>query len=232
MRQFENEIVPSAESGIDSADNADLSEDRRELIRNFETTRYILEKDYGVGDLSTIEGVRLREILEECLREADKQGEELLELTEIYEDLREKEDGDSENLRKVQRRLESLSRISFDPKRESIARWLYELYAIPLRDIPYEVSVTDKTTGETFGFVGYYSPRSMEEIANNEDDADRIDNFFVSDEAAEKMRELKGMGHETSCREEAGDAFREHLRRVRENAHLITSATPRRKATR
>lgn len=210
--------------------DTELTEQQQEFIRNLEATKYILKKDYGVDDMSTIEGARLRPILAECLREADEQGEEIIALTNAYDAIRKKEGEDSENARKAKRELESLSRISFDPKKESIARWLYDAYNISLRDIPYKINVIDKTTGETFmGFLGYYSPRSMEEIGNEEDLSERIDNFFVSDEAAEKIRELKAMGHAVSREEKVEDKFKEYLRRTRENAHLISSATPRKK---
>ena len=202
--------------------NADSKERQKEFARNFEATKYILKKDYGVDDLSIIESSQLKTILEKCLNEADEQGEEIIALSDRYDEIRAREAEDSEDVKKTKLKLESLSRISFDPKEESIARWLYGLYNIPIRDVPYEVNVTDKTTGETFnGFLGYYSPRSMEEIKNGEDIPERIDNLFVSDEAAEKIETLKAMGHEVSREERVEDKFREYLKRTRESSHLI-----------
>ena len=99
--------------------------DQELISNNVEVALNYLERNFGVQDLQTAEGVRLRQLVEECLRESRE-----------YNEARKKGEVTGDN------------RFAFHE--EATARWFRELYDMRFEDIPFVVVVKDGNTGESF----------------------------------------------------------------------------------
>ncbi|MGA2417845.1 MAG: hypothetical protein ABSF55_01215 [Candidatus Staskawiczbacteria bacterium] len=102
------------------------SGDQRKKIQVYiEWTKDRLKRDFGIEELSNIEGVHLRNIIEETMPQAEKEQQLIAE-------------------EKMWRML------WFDVAEEAAVRWLYQLYGIHEKDIPKVYILEDKNTGEKF----------------------------------------------------------------------------------
>ncbi len=194
---------------------------RKEIFEFLESAKEWLKK-YGVDDLTTIEGVRLRKIVEECFVQHEDNEKELKEYEAMYE--KQKEAGAID-----EKMMERWSRLSLiEPSgvaMEAAARWLWEVYDITRDAIRVQNIITDKTTGEVFRYDVPNFPKltvSGRKDPGEETSFDRMLewNRENSRVMAEKTKELKALGHEVS--EELSvvePAFKEYLARVRDRAH-------------
>ncbi len=82
-----------------------------EVRRYLETSKKLLERRYGISDLTTAEGVKLRHLVEECIRQRDQE-------------LAMNDRGEIEGW------MVPL------PHLEAVARWLNNLYGIDLGQLP------------------------------------------------------------------------------------------------
>jgi hypothetical protein len=99
------------------------------VASRLEMCQRYLKKYFGVDNLSMIEGVRLRKILEQCIIREDRETR-LAYKEEIRRDM-----VISANL-------------------EAISQWFFDLYGFNVLDIPELIVVRDDITGQIFRFVG------------------------------------------------------------------------------
>ncbi|KKP33112.1 MAG: hypothetical protein A2312_03730 [Candidatus Staskawiczbacteria bacterium RIFOXYB2_FULL_32_9] len=112
----------------ENLDRLDLEEiKRRERIsRLFEFSKENLEEKYGIKDLSNIEAVKLRQIVEECEKMEQEQ------ITTV------KPESDTSNIIEIEF--------------EAPARWLWDMYGIDANRGFKGYDIYDETTEEKFEF--------------------------------------------------------------------------------
>ncbi len=149
------------------------AEDKRKerLLRDIAEVKKVMQEIYGIDNLSDIEGVRLREIVQRVEQELDES--------------RSEEAGKFSNGKEI------------DLTADVISTWLLELYEININDVKWRTTLTDAKTGEV----------KYKNLSNSEYEKKR-------DELALSTR---AYGVESKVDEE----YKEYLRKVREEAHLL-----------
>ena len=87
---------------------------------------------------------------------------------------------------------------SFNSGEEAAVRWLKELYGISFEQIQRIEIVNDRTSGKLYSFAG-----------------------LNDDAAKQKVEELEKQGHFAFINNVIPDDFKEYVRRLRANAHII-----------
>jgi len=119
-----HEQIADKEKIINLYREAKLTGDKNRLVEAHMTkVLFDLKYQYGVADLTTIELVRLRKVVEELLKQS------------IEEEKSEQEGSGTEG------------HIPNEPK-EALSRWLFELYGIKSYDVPYEFILEERKTGK------------------------------------------------------------------------------------
>lgn len=106
---------------LNEADNS--GDTKRIIFALLQTTEAWLEEMYLIKDLSTIEELKLRQIIEQCYEQQEKE-------------IEAKTDG----------------KWIFDIEVEATERWLRELYGISQDNIPMQHIIRNKTNNELFCF--------------------------------------------------------------------------------
>jgi hypothetical protein len=151
---------------------AEATDDQKKKVLVYtEWAKKQLEKDLDISDLSTIEGVHLKNTVEKLLPQFEKE-------------------------RKLISKKKMSDVAGFDMEEETAVLWLYETYGIHEKDIPRVFLVEDETDNKIYTF---------EQIQE--------------DAAKEKYKQLIDVGHDVYVLFRVPDDFKEHLRRLREEAH-------------
>ncbi len=208
-------------------------EEQQEVSRNLSRALQYLKELFDVDELSTIEGVHLRHIVEQCLREFKKSSKVLEGITE--EIARQKKEQGKADAALVER-ADWLGLIEFDnPTAEAAARWLSDLYGIDQADILWCDLIVDETSGESYKYL-YTSKESFrdvmaiaktsrETVAKYDERKELIKKR--KQEIAKKTQELESMGHRVSVHEGILEPeFKVFLNKEREN---VTVPYPREK---
>lgn len=147
-------ILEASDVGGDAAPEAQDDKEKNELLSLYdgihgakeerekvgiytEWARAYLERYFGVNDLSDIEGVHLRNTVEQLLPKVEQEREMVLE-----------------------GKMEAMNFAEMEE--EAPALWLYNLYGIHPKDIPHVLIVEDDTTGQTQTFEMTMKDRARE----------------------------------------------------------------------
>lgn len=74
------EINPGIEQN--QPETPEDTKDRERFLQDFEKTKNLLKEDYDIDNLTTIEGVHLRKILEQCIKQNDGEKADIKKLNE------------------------------------------------------------------------------------------------------------------------------------------------------
>jgi len=210
-----------------SVADEDRKKESAKLARYIDWTKRHLETWLGVGNLSHIEEYRLRKILEQCLREYERDDVDVKKLLGEIE-IEKQAGADPSVLNRLYERVSNLSLSSINTEREAVFRWLWELYGIHAQDIPRVNILKDCNTGEIL----------YQELAKYTEDL----RIAIIDSPQEKLRKerrltkIKEEGERSLLKKAVAlgktedevytvlgfpDDFKEYLRRLRERSHLI-----------
>lgn len=181
--------------------------------------------------------MRLRKILEQCEREHQETRKEVKLLDQEIQKIGyfsdEKPRGwvpnNGINYKYFKEKLDKqgvIDKLDFEPDNEAVARWLFEFYGIKQEEIPYLIRIKDDTNNKIYGkYLAYDVERSLSSIMtrkNDPEDEHIPGSTFISEEASEKINELKALGHDVSFYDsEIDNKFKEYLNRLREQSNLI-----------
>ncbi len=196
--------------------------ERHRVVETAERAENFLRGELDVENLSDIEMVKLQELSEECLRENVKSTEEI---NNLMVELKQRGNGDVES-KALEKRILNLVGLKFEPHKEAAVRWLDKLYHVPWDDIPRVDTIRDEN-----GVVLCEHPAEKGEEISSTDNCDKRAGKF------ERMREMKErderfMNEKARGFEHAGhkvtieygkvpDDFKEYLRRLRDESHLL-----------
>jgi len=201
--------------------------DRQEVFHQLNKAKKILKNKYGVDDLSTIEGVHLRILVEQCMREAKRDSSRVDEIMREAVDQEKRKGEKRDDLKKLAQHIDVLA--VDNPSSEAVARWLLE-YGINIEDVPVCDIITDKDTGKTYKIFWptEIKIRQIAAITLSEEEynkALRVSDNFLEDREKEinkKMEEIKKLGHQAEVKEFVIEPeFKEYLRRLRAKAHKL-----------
>jgi hypothetical protein len=131
-------------------DNIMGTEDPKEKSRIYtEWSKSRLERDFGISDLSNIEGTHLRNIIETLMPKIEEE-------------------------RKLVLRGKMSAMNLAEIEEEAPALWLYNLYGIHPKDIPHIFAVNDDTTGKTQTFETTMEDKARELAADLEAQGHRV----------------------------------------------------------
>lgn len=157
---------------VDLLVEAEASGDERKKVFAFmEEAKDWMQMNWGVENLSTIEGVRLRHIVEECLKQ-QKQDEALVGQGKLRSDN------------------------TFWAGEEAPARWLDELYGINIRDIPRVFIIQDRTAGTSKKYEITEKDIAEGKLRELEEQGHKVDFFMVTpDDFKEYLRRIREKAH-------------------------------------
>ncbi len=166
------------------------------LSGQIEKTKEKLAHKFGIENLTTIEGVHLRKIVEQAIKERVRDKKELLKHEELLESATDKKQRHSLHNKIAHSMLAHM----FNVSSESAARWLSELYDINPENIPEYCEMTDLDTGEKYRYNVNWGPNK-----------DRI---------GSKVSELEGLGHKIKMSYlDIPEDFKKYIGILRERAH-------------
>ncbi|MEK7512827.1 MAG: hypothetical protein AAB601_01365 [Patescibacteria group bacterium] len=180
------------------------SKRNEEIPQTLDRSKHHLHVVFGVDDLSTIEEVRLRDLVGKCLEEYTQSGD-----AEVGEETPADE-----------QRVRTMAHFE-DSHKEAVMRWLWELYGITPAAIPVFDLVRDKTTHEDIVVTRttFESPvaltdtnpsRKLQDIR-----AERANRLLA------KEKELRALGHDVEGEDTVvPEDFKEYLGRLREKSHM------------
>ena len=154
--------------------------------------RQRLLRNYGIDNLTNIEGVRLRKIVEECLSTQEREAEEV-------------------------KRGEITGRHEFDTEVEAPARWLLELYGINIKDFTHAFHVYDDDTDKVYVFdeMTHLKPQpGVREDVRWDEALNK-----AKEMAIKKEEQLRKLGHSVRWQYHQDDRIKELIHRQREAAH-------------
>lgn len=144
---------------------------RQEIFTYTEWAKKFLERTLGISDLSALEGVHLRNTVETLLPKLKNERQLVNEGEMSHMHLAEMEE-------------------------EAAALWLYNVYGIHQKDIPWVHIIEDLTTGKKYKYEK-----------------------TETDIIGRKVDELMAKGHELDDEVKVPDDFKEHLKKIREKFH-------------
>ena len=194
-RQPHTNIRESGQNGREAMERHEVID----LINNW--VKPHLKAWFGVDNLSHIEEYRLRKIIEQCIRERQRDEAEAKKIAdEIAANSQAGVDA-----KKSHDRLRTIKLSMFEPWEEAIFRWFWELYGIQRQDMPRVNIIRDRNTEEILyqESSGHYDKESdrrplLAQLADLNKTEDGVDI---------NIRQIP-------------EDFKEYVRRLREKSHL------------
>jgi hypothetical protein len=122
--------------------------DKQEVLSVMNKVRERLRDSYDIDNLTTIEGVELRHIVEKVLREFKVSEKLLSDLEQEVADAQAR--GDGKSYAELLKKWKASELFNFDnPAEEAHARWLSETFGVNPWDVLKGRVISDLTTGET-----------------------------------------------------------------------------------
>lgn len=188
-----------------------------QTLETLEGAESFLHNELSIDNLSNIETVRLKDLAKQCL---ETQRKEIAEM----KDLNKRAFGDE----RVRQRMIRSANLLFEPTEEAVARWLQELYGIKWDDIPRSDIILDEKgnilheeivqKNEEFYRTTTDTPNEDARKANLLDEKYDERRRLIE----KKAKEFQKAGYKVEIKEwQVPNSFKEYLRRLRDEAHLL-----------